>query len=324
MTTLDRDQLVASAQDFARRALTAYIDDDTRVILINAAFSLEHLCKAYLYDRHPAMLMEIRNGHFDSLLHLTGLGASARKLKEPRTISAREALTRVEQLTSVRTPRPLLEQLIDVRDGVVHAGYLSPANTREVLAAFLRFSNELYDEMKVEESSRWSSHAELAASLIRDSLTEIDHEVKRKITAAKQHLIRVMSMVPPDQQAAVDAARQALMPMSYTFFKPEYELTDYLAVRFPTRCPACNNSEASLWGRMEWGYEALQNISPVPLSSEGLDEKNHLFPEAFFCASCELRFDSPDELAAAGYSTIEIVTPAWQERAWDVQGPNAG
>ncbi|WP_343955354.1 hypothetical protein, partial [Nonomuraea longicatena] len=169
MTILDRDHFVASAQDFARRALDAYLDDDARVILINAALSLEHLSKAYLFDKHPALLVELRNGNFDSLLHLTGLGASARKLKEPRTISAREALTRIDQLMPVRTPKPLLEQLIDVRDGVVHAGYLSPANTREVLAAFLRFSNELYDEIKLEEPLRWSSHAELAASLIRDS-----------------------------------------------------------------------------------------------------------------------------------------------------------
>ncbi|MEU5863524.1 hypothetical protein ABZ815_20305 [Nonomuraea sp. NPDC047529] len=323
MTSLDRDQLVASAQDFARRALTAYIDDDSRVILINAAFSLEHLCKAYLCDKHPALLMEIRNGQFDSLLHLTGLGASARKLKEPRTISAREALQRVEQLMAVRTPRVLLEQLIDVRDGIVHAGYLSPANTRANLTAFLRFSNELYDEMKVVEASRWSEHAELAESLIRDSLTEIDHEVQRKIAAAKQRLVQVMSMVPVDQQSALDAARQALMPTSYTFFKPNYKFIDYPIAQLSARCPACDHSEAALWGRMEWGFESLQSISPIPLSSEGLDEKSHFLPEAFFCASCELRFDSPDELEAVGFSTIEIITPDW-ERVWDVQGPTAG
>jgi hypothetical protein len=62
VTIVDRDQLLASAKDFADRALRAYLEDDARITLTNAAFSMEHLSKAYLYSLHPALLMEIRNG----------------------------------------------------------------------------------------------------------------------------------------------------------------------------------------------------------------------------------------------------------------------
>lgn len=68
------------------------------MVLTDAAFSLEHLAKAYLCELHPTLLMEIRNGQFDSLLHLAGHGSRARKLQFPRTISGREAIARVEQV----------------------------------------------------------------------------------------------------------------------------------------------------------------------------------------------------------------------------------
>lgn len=94
---------------------------------------MEHLSKAYLCSVNPAYLVELRNGQFDSLLYLTGQGVKARKLKAPRTISAREALTRVEHLLpGLAAPRTRLEQLIDVRDGVVHTGYLQDRETQEI------------------------------------------------------------------------------------------------------------------------------------------------------------------------------------------------
>ena len=43
MTTVDRKQLMDSAEDFADRALRAYTDGETSMILVNAAVSMEHL-----------------------------------------------------------------------------------------------------------------------------------------------------------------------------------------------------------------------------------------------------------------------------------------
>jgi hypothetical protein len=74
VAAIDQQHLLESARDFAELALNAYVEDDTRVILAKAAFSLEHLCKAYLYGMHPALLMELRNGQLDSLLYLVGHG----------------------------------------------------------------------------------------------------------------------------------------------------------------------------------------------------------------------------------------------------------
>ena len=83
VTTIGRDQLLESAKDFADRSLRAYMDSDSRVILQNAAISMEHLSKAYLASLSPVLLMEIKNGQLDSLLHLAGLGEKAKKGSTP-------------------------------------------------------------------------------------------------------------------------------------------------------------------------------------------------------------------------------------------------
>jgi hypothetical protein len=80
----------------------------------------------------------------------------ARSMRFPRTISGREALARVEHvLPNLNVPRELLAQLIDVRDGMVHVGFMSSSGIGELLTAFLQFSNELHDELGSEREGQW-------------------------------------------------------------------------------------------------------------------------------------------------------------------------
>src|SRR5260370_1270789 len=48
---------------FADRTLRAHTGDDTKVVLTNPAFRLEHLSKAYLCDLSPALLVELKPGN---------------------------------------------------------------------------------------------------------------------------------------------------------------------------------------------------------------------------------------------------------------------
>ncbi|AQZ62759.1 hypothetical protein BKM31_15985 [[Actinomadura] parvosata subsp. kistnae] len=269
------------------------------MILINAAFSLEHLSKAYLYAQHPALLMEVRNGQFDSLLHLTGLGGKARKLKAPRTISAKEALARVEQLMTLRTPRAALDELIDVRDGVVHVGYLSQTSTREILTVFLRFSNELYEEQGVDESARWGDHSTLVTSLITQALSEIEHEVQRKIAAAKRRIGELMSKIPESEHVAVGDARQAMTPFQ-RYLDQEASASGSRDHRITIRCPACNHPDASCIGHIEWDFDMPAEIGSMDRIEEVAGQEEYFLPRALLCGSCDLRLDSEDELQAVG------------------------
>jgi 5-methylcytosine-specific restriction protein A len=191
VTAIDQQQLLESARDFAERALNAYLEEDTRVILAHAAFSLEHLCKAYLYGVHPALLVELQNGQLDSLLHLVGHGDKARKMRFPRTISGREALICVEQmLPNLDVPREKLAQLIDVRDGMVHVGSMSSTGIDDLLAAFLQVSNKLHDELSSTQEDRWGEHAELVQALLSRAQGKVEQETHRQIVLARARYAR--------------------------------------------------------------------------------------------------------------------------------------
>jgi hypothetical protein len=121
---MDHKELHASAVDFARRALDAYLRGDIKVVLLNAAVSFEHLCKAYLCNLNPALLMNIKNGTFESLVLLSGHG---QMIKDSRllTISGMEAFRRTQVLLpKPRVPEEPIKQLVNVRDGVIHMGHL--------------------------------------------------------------------------------------------------------------------------------------------------------------------------------------------------------
>jgi hypothetical protein len=226
VTAVDQQQLLESARDFAARALDAYVGDDTRVILANAAFSLEHLCKAYLHGMHPALLTELRNGQLDSLLHLVGHGDRARKSRSPRTISGREALARVEHvLPNLNVRQELLAQLIDVRDGMVHVGFMSSSGIGELLTAFLQFSDELHDELGSEREGRWGEHSELVEALIARAQSQTERETNQRIAIARARFARLAQI--PVHDLASDVAACAA------------EADGSTEIRKAVYCPAC-------------------------------------------------------------------------------------
>lgn len=285
---MDRRQLLASAKDFADRALKAHTEDDAKFVLFSAAISLEHLCKAYLCDMNPALLMEIRNGQFDSLLHLTGYGIKARKLDSPRTISAREALARIERLLpGLAISKERLAQLIDVRDGVVHLGYLTEKDTREILAAYLRLSNGIYDELDVAKSDRWGRYEELVESLISESISEIERDVRRRMVAAKLRNDALLRAIPSAQHEAVMRARQSEVARILT--RSDEQAVD-------VACPVCENKGASYLGEIESRYEICADLTVLHHECFIMI----LHPRSFVCGACELKLDGQDEIVFSG------------------------
>ncbi|WP_242886698.1 hypothetical protein [Actinomadura litoris] len=287
MANLDRHSLSDSARDFTGRALRAYLDGDERVILTNAAIAMEHLSKAYLADIHPGLLMEIRNGSIDSLLHLLGHGDRARKLPFPKTIGGKEALLRVEHLLpALKAPKDALAQLVAVRDGVVHTGFLDATSTRVTLTAFLRYATELFDELGQEEDERWGKHTELVAQLITESLTEIEHEVHRKIFAARQRLATLVEEIPESEQGEVGDLRQVhrRRRLAQGMFSEDF------------KCPACRHPGAQVQGPVEIDWDVEEDRK-----GPSLYVKDFIFrPERLDCGACELCLVSADELRAAG------------------------
>lgn len=298
MTAIDQQQLLESARDFAERALNAYLEDDTRVILAHAAFSLEHLCKAYLYGMHPALLMELRNGQLDSLLHLVGHGGRARTTRSPRTISGREALARVEHvLPNLNVPRESLAQLIDVRDGMIHVGFMSSSGIGELLTAFLQFSSELHDELDSEREGRWGEHAELVETLLARAQSQTEQEAHRRIAIARARFARLAEIPVPDLVSEI-AARAAEADASSDIRKAAY-------------CRACGYPSPRLSGRMWMERSAADSDKPelVPVATgDFADPGLRAYPiwwigEGFQCPQCGLTLNA-EHLEPAGLPEI--------------------
>lgn len=226
-------------------------------------------------------------------------GRQSKKLKTPRTISAREALTRVEHLLpGLTAPRDRLDQLINVRDGVVHVGYLQDKETQEILTAMLRFSKELYEALALPARDRWGVHADLVASLITDSLTEIEREVHRKLVTSRLRIDELLTKIPEEEHISVMAARQAQGVVIIHESEEQIEAT----------CPVCDDEYATCVGEPEILWEADIDIGDEREAYvSGTYGIKILHARNFVCGACELSLFGADELKAAGFETrIEL------------------
>jgi hypothetical protein len=310
MTIVDRDQLLDSARDFAERALKAHSESDDRVVLVNAAFSMEHLTKAYLYNMHPALLTDLRNGQLDALLHLVDLGNRARKATFPRTISAKEALARVEHvLPNLTVPKDLLHQLVEVRDGVVHVGYLSSASTVEILAAFLRFAEALHDELGTPERERWGDYFPLVDTLITQTLDAVALRVQRKLAVARRRYNDLTHGLSEEERKTFQLRR-----WSDSYRTRDGEPDDQQTVFID--CPACGADHAYLRGdsQIDPKFGKYEEIDGHPAWPE-IYARFVITADGFMCPACDLLLDSTDEVKAAGLETsLEAWYLLWNER----------
>ncbi|MEV6155757.1 hypothetical protein AB0L53_35995 [Nonomuraea sp. NPDC052129] len=291
MTTMDHKELHASAVDFARRALDAYVRSDIRVVLLNAAVSLEHLCKAYLCSLNPALLADLKNGPFDSLVLLTGHGHMIQKPNHLRTVGGWDAFKRAQLLLpKPQAPEAPIRQLINVRDGVIHMGHLDRHENRESFAAYLRFSDKLCDALGSSRDQHWGPHKDLVDSLITESLDEIARMVRYRISQARDRIESLLRLFPEDQHEVVLMARQV---------RPSGEST-YGLERIEHACPACPNRGSVYAGRLDIARDSDLDSKPVRP-----DEKRPfvLRGEIFACGSCDLRLSGSDELKAANLPT---------------------
>jgi hypothetical protein len=300
-----REQLLGGAKYHADLALRAYTSGESRAILVNAALSMEHLSKALLFSMNPAFLVELRNGRFDSLLHLTGHGDRA-KPDAMRTISGREAVERVCKITAIGTPREPLERLIQIRDGVVHAAAYDAPQTRELLTMFVRYSDEVYEALAI--SDGWGKHSELVFSLVEQSRSETEHEFNRKVTAARARLRELMDEIPRSEQTAVASARQQVL----------YDLANRVLQRqggqviigVPLNCPVCNHARALCVGPIREEHE-LVKTRLLDMSEELRITDVWVEPNGLVCRVCGVALQGAEEMRLAGVSRLEINDEFW-------------
>jgi hypothetical protein len=150
-----------SARDFAQRALQAHHTRDFRRVALEAGTALEHLAKACLSRRSPALLVELRRGEgsFESLLRLLEIPGGVR-LQDVRTVSLRDALHRVGKLVKSDVPEKTLMALADMRDGTAHAA-LDDEVEQLLLVGFVQHADALLADLGEHRDDFWATYCPL-------------------------------------------------------------------------------------------------------------------------------------------------------------------
>jgi hypothetical protein len=129
------DTFYDSAREFAITALEAHHSGNYRRVALDAGTALEHLAKACLARRSPALLAELKGEQSVAslawLLEIDG----AKLPPKVRTVGLSDALSRTDSFVTSTAAREDLQTLVDMRNGVVHAAQNAEIEGR-ILAAF--------------------------------------------------------------------------------------------------------------------------------------------------------------------------------------------
>ncbi len=178
--------MYGSAVEFAHTALAAYGEGKARRTALDAGTAIEHLAKASLFQRSPALLVELRNGDLHSLTKLLGLQVlRPPKRVQVRTIGLREAVARAEQFVDHRARTEDLIALYDLRDGVAHAAAGAKVGLQRVVA-FVALADALLADLDRPREAFWQGHLETVEELLNRARTGIEHEVGVAKAAARK------------------------------------------------------------------------------------------------------------------------------------------
>jgi hypothetical protein len=128
------NELYSSAAKFAQSALDAHYRGDHQRVAIDGGTAIEHLTKACLVRRSPALLAELKPGPHNRASLLLLCGFPEGRPKQLRTVSLREARERAKSFFSSAASEADLALLIDLRDGVVHAAVDEEVEERLIVA----------------------------------------------------------------------------------------------------------------------------------------------------------------------------------------------
>lgn len=292
-------RLLSSAETFAQSALRARLDGDSMVYLLHASTALELLAKAYLASLSGSL---IAAHDFDSLLH--GCGHSRHARTHPsrmKTITMSEALRRVRQVEpAFKHHEPSLQLLADVRNGVVHAGFLEPGADEAGFVPFLRACDVLLNTIPGgDRSQMWGELVSTVDARLSESAREVELLVTDAIASARLAFEQRYGSMDP-------AVREGVL----SGIESSYGVTKY--EQFLVECPACGR-QALTSGSHDVDWEADWDFADGEAYIAGGYPVVTYLPGYLHCRICELELDGYDQIEAADIPTswtVEDADPA--------------
>jgi hypothetical protein len=279
VTAPTADELYASAAKFAQSAHEAHHKGEHHRVAIDAGTALEHLTKACLARRSPALLTELKPGNWASLALLCGLPEG--RPKQLRTVGLREARERLKTFVTSLASEEDLTLLIDLRDGVVHAALNEEVEER-LLVAFVQQAEAMLIDMDTKwRWIFWGEWSGVVDALLADASEKVTHRVQIKLAAAKAAFA--------EKYGGMSSEIRDLIGKMEPRFSEEWE-------EATAECPACD-SKGVAKGRF-WVDEAVDYDKES--GEPWVYGMVKFTPADFSCQVCGLRLTRPAELAAAG------------------------
>ena len=270
------DDLLASASKYAQSALDAHNSEEHELLSIFAVTALEHITKACLIQRHPALLLNLQaKDSWRSLLFL--LGATEGRPERLLTVSLRDALTRVKDLFNSNANQNDLLQLIDMRDGAIHVAGNFAIEDR-LLIAFLRQIDASLEDLCFDREQFWKTYLGVVKAMLSEETNRVKKLVELKIQQGRIKFDQNLAPYSTD-------VKQAIMATIRMVHENE-------AVCI---CPACKSTGIAI-GENNFSIIFEEESNRTVLAKAVASFKANCFS----CALCGLKLTSPEEMTAAG------------------------
>lgn len=273
------DSLYYSAEQWASTALAAHGAGDLHRVAVDAATCLEHLLKACLARRSPALIVDLNRGEqsFPSLLQLLGI-ADAKPSKRVWTVGLRDAVARMN--TFITPPASDdIKTLIDMRDGTIHAASREEVEERLVVA-FIHYAETLLEDLDRRRDRFWGDQVEVVDALLAASTDMTERRVKVKMAAAAADYQKRYSAISFDMSAVAHGFA------GHDILSGDEDIVD---------CPVCRSPAlAHGYPWVEWNFEQQGDGS-----YRRADGKVWFWAHSLECSVCVLQLTTHAELLAA-------------------------
>jgi hypothetical protein len=279
------DDLLSSAEKYARSAMRALLDGDQGVFLLHAGTSFEHLSKGCLASLHNSL---IAAPDFDSLLHACGVGRHAKKpLGQMRTITFGDAVVRAQQLVpELGNAEASLRLLLQARNGVAHAALIDVDAIEATTDAWLRACQALLDYAGRDTDDFWGELLPVVQVRLTKSAQEASRRATDKITSARLVFEGKVDALDRDVRAALVLAIEG----SYVVEPYEQQLRV---------CPACGTLSL-ITGTVDVDWEPDWDFADGESYIAGAYPAVTFYPSSLECRACGLALSGDGELVAAG------------------------
>jgi hypothetical protein len=290
------DAFYESARDFALSALEAHHAGNHRRVPLDAGTALEHLAKACLARRSPALLAELKGeSSMNSLIGLLRIEGATVPAAKIRTVGLSEALNRAGLFVRSKAVKEDLQILINMRNGIVHAAEDTEVEER-ILTAFAQQADALLTDLGRDREDFWRGQLPVVDELLKDASDKLAHRVQVRLAAAAAML---KHRYATDGEAVINMLRAVS------------ESAPLTAAQRRRKCPVCDSFGTATgehtvdWDVADWDKETgdVTDVAATVWFSA----------DAFHCQVCGLRLDSQAEIGACFDPLWEIEDADWRE-----------